>query len=120
MVRSSAINIWQYITAIILIFVLAFHLIERVPGFSPLTPESYENSLEYEKALKAYKSYSWVLAVLLIVALFHGFNGLRGILLEWRQEKSWSLVINTLFWILFIGFSGYGLYTIVYNMGVSS
>ena len=117
MARSSTINVWQYITAIILIFVLAFHLVERVPGLTPLSAKSYEDSLDYEKAMKAYKEYSLVLGTLLVVALFHGFNGLRGILLEWKQGRSWSLLVNALFWILFLGFTGYGLYTIIHNLG---
>ncbi len=117
MARASTLNMWQYITAIILIFVLGFHLVERVPGISPLTAKSYEDSLEYEKAIKAYKEYSLVLGLLLVFALFHGLNGVRGILLEWRQGRTWSLVVNALFWILFLGFTGYGLYTIIYNLG---
>ncbi len=116
MARASNINIWQYITAIILIFVLAFHLVERVPGISPLTAKSYEESLEYEKALQAYKEYAWILGTLLVVALFHGFNGLRGIFLEWKQGRGWSLAVNALFWIFFLGFAGYGLYTIIVNL----
>ncbi|MET1101351.1 MAG: succinate:quinone oxidoreductase [Pyrodictiaceae archaeon] len=113
MVRASSINIWQYITAIILIFVLSFHLIERVPGLSPLGATGYEESVEYEKVKTAYESYGWVLGLLLIVALFHGFNGLRGILLEWRQGRGWSIFANALFWILFLGFTAYGLATII-------
>ncbi len=116
MPRASTISLWQYITAIILVFVLTFHLIERVPGLSPLTATSYEESLEYEKVAKAYESYGPVLAVLLVVALFHGLNGVRGILLEWRQGVTWTLLVNLLFWILFLGFTGYGLLTIIAHL----
>ena len=116
MVRASSVQVWQYITAIILIFVLGFHLIERVPGISPLNPASYEGSLDYGLVKKAYTDYWWVLAILLGAALFHGLNGVRGILLEWKQGRGWSLAVNALIWLLFIGFSAYGLYTIYLHL----
>ncbi len=117
--RASSIQVWQYITAIILIFVLGFHLIERVPGLSPLAPHSYEGSLEYELVRKAYTDYGWVLAILLVAALFHGLNGLRGILLEWKQSRGWTLTVNALFWILFLGFTAYGLYTVYAHLAMA-
>jgi succinate dehydrogenase / fumarate reductase membrane anchor subunit len=116
-VRSSTVNVWQYITAIALIFVLTFHLMERVPGLSPLSGETYEDTLKSENVAQAYNSYSIVLGILLVAALFHGFNGLRGILLEMRQGRGWSLFVNVLTWILFVGFAVWGLRTIVLHVG---
>ncbi len=119
MARASYLQVWQYITAIILIVVLGFHLIERVPGLSPLTPETYEESLTYEAVRKAYTEYGWVLAILLVAALFHGLNGVRGILLEWRQTRGWTLAVNAIVWLVFIGLSVFGLYTIYYHYAVT-
>ncbi|MET1129295.1 MAG: succinate:quinone oxidoreductase [Thermoproteota archaeon] len=117
MVRGSTVNLWQYVTAIALIFVLTFHLIERVPGLSPLSGETYEDTLRSENVARAYDSYGIVLGILLVAALFHGFNGLRGILLEMRQGSSWSLFINALVWIVFVGFVAWGLRTILLHVG---
>ena len=116
MASASSIQIWQYITAIVLVFVLGFHLLERVPGISPLTPESYEDSLSYEAVRKAYTSYWWVLAILLLAALFHGLNGVRGILLEWRQSRGWTIAVNVVVWLAFIGLAGFGLLTIYLHL----
>ncbi|BEP18317.1 hypothetical protein PYJP_16690 [Pyrofollis japonicus] len=111
--RASSIQIWQYITAIILIFVLTFHLIERVPGLSPLGAKSYEESVEVEPVKKAYSSYGWILGTLLIVALFHGLNGLRGMLLELRTGKGWRIFVETVIWLLFVIFGAIGLHTVL-------
>ena len=111
--RASSLQIWQYITAIILIFVLSFHLIERVPGLSPLGAKSYEDSVKIGVVKKAYSSYGWILATLLIVALFHGLNGLRGMLLELRQGRGWRIFVEVLIWGLFIIFGAWGLRTIL-------
>ena len=112
MVRESTWSIIQYITAILLILFLGFHLIERIPGLSPLEATTYEESLEYEKVSKAYDSYGWVLATLLVIGLFHGLNGLRGMLLEWKPEA--RTVINILILIVFIVFAFVG-FTTIYN-----
>ncbi|ABM80028.1 hypothetical protein [Hyperthermus butylicus] len=116
MARASTLQIWQYITAMILVLVLTFHLVERIPGISPLAAESYEGSLEVEKVQNAYSEYWWILAILLVAALFHGLNGLRGMLLEMRQGRAWTIFVNVLFWILFIGFTIYGLNTIITHL----
>ncbi len=112
MARSSRLNIWQYITAILLILVLGFHLAERIPGLSPLGVESYEESLEAHKVETAYNKYSIILSILLITALFHGLNGLRGILLEYRQTSNWTLLVNIIIIVLFLGFLAFGFRTI--------
>ncbi len=112
MPRSSRLNIWQYITAILLILVLGFHLAERIPGLSPIGAGSYEESLESHSVKTAYDKYSIILSILLITALFHGLNGLRGILLEYRQTNNWTLLVNVVIIVLFLGLLAFGLRTI--------
>ncbi|MEZ0290471.1 MAG: hypothetical protein ABWJ42_05210 [Sulfolobales archaeon] len=77
-VKHSSIMKWQYWTAIALIIVLSIHIAYR------LIPGSYETSLSYDQVRSNYSNpiYSAVLLVLLVVALFHGFNGLRVIIYE--------------------------------------
>ncbi|MEL9929603.1 MAG: hypothetical protein QXJ51_02570 [Sulfolobales archaeon] len=77
-IRYSSIMKWQYWTALALIVVLTIHIIYR------LLPGSYESSLSYEQVRANYSDifYRGVLSILLAVALFHGFNGLRVIIYE--------------------------------------
>jgi len=80
--RYSSIVKWQYWTAIILLLVLSIHLIFRI------LPGSYDKSLEYNQVRENYGNNLYVvtLTVLLFVALFHGFNGLRVILYEFSPR----------------------------------
>jgi succinate dehydrogenase / fumarate reductase membrane anchor subunit len=108
---ASRIWIWQYITAIILIAVLTGHLIERFP---PLVHHSYEETLSPSWVHARFKSPCGAgLLLLAYVALFHGLNGLRGMLYEWlpgrRREKVWDAI----FWILFIFLAIVATWTVV-------
>ncbi len=105
---ASRIQVWQYITAILLIFFLSFHLAERVPW---ITGVSYHESLSKEYVSKAYSSYGWALLILAYIALFHGLNGVRGMLYEWKPglAKLWDAA----FWALFIIFAAIGTYTLI-------
>ena len=108
---ASRIQVWQYITAIVLIFVLVGHLVERVPF---ITGKSYEESLESDYVHKMFKG-KWSIGLLILayVALFHGLNGVRGMLYEWlpgrRREKLWDV----LFWLVFIVFAVIATYAVV-------
>ncbi len=108
--KASNIQIWQYLTAILLIFFLGFHLAERIPQ---ITGMSYHQSLDAENAYHSFSSYGWVLWILAAIALFHGLNGLRGIFLEWRQGKTYTLTVNALFWIVFLVLLGVATWTII-------
>jgi succinate dehydrogenase / fumarate reductase membrane anchor subunit len=41
-----------------------------------------------------FRSDGSLLELLLVVVLLHGFNGLRMILLEWRQSARWTSWVN--------------------------
>ena len=109
--NASRLAIWQYITAIILIAVLTGHLIERFP---PVTHQAYDKSLSMSTVYSRFRG-AWGIGLLLLayVALFHGLNGIRGMLYEWlpgrRREKIWDVI----FWILFIAFASIATYTII-------
>ena len=48
----------------------------------------YSTAIDFQQVLSVYRN--WVdgalLEILLVVVVVHGFNGLRTILLEWRQD----------------------------------
>lgn len=107
MARVWIIQFLQYVTAILLIALLSFHLAERVPW---LTGVSYHESLTSERVARTYSEYGWALLLLAYVALFHGLNGVRGMLYEWKP--SMSRLWDALFIILFLVFAGVATYTV--------
>ena len=76
--KESTVQLIQYLTAALLVALLAYHVLQH----TPVLEEGYRVSLEYENVVKHYVDERTVLALLLYAALFHGLNGLRAILLE--------------------------------------
>jgi succinate dehydrogenase / fumarate reductase, membrane anchor subunit len=56
----------------------------------------YGEAVTFQQVLSVYRSEvnGALLEVLLVVVLAHGFNGLRIILLEWRQGAGWTRGVN--------------------------
>lgn len=108
--RASTIQIWQYITAILLIGLLGFHLLERVPWIWGVS--TIDQTLTAAFVYHAYTTYGWALLLLAYAALFHGLNGVRGMLLELRQGRLYTATINVLFWIVFIVFAAIATITV--------
>jgi succinate dehydrogenase / fumarate reductase membrane anchor subunit len=76
----------------------------------------YDQALCFQKVLSIYRD--WVngslLEILLVVVLLHGFNGLRIILLEWRQTARWSAWVNTGTVVAVILTIAYGTRTVIF------
>jgi len=109
MVKESKIMLIQYVTAIAAIFLVGIHLLMQ----GVLVP--YVTAISFEKVLANYRSLlnGSLLELLLIVVLLHGFNGLRIILLEWRQSRPWSRYVNVFIVIAIAVSIGYGTRTII-------
>jgi len=88
--RESRFMQLQYVTAVAALVLVGLHLLMQ----GVLVP--YSQALDFQRVLSIYRD--WVdgslLELLLVVVLLHGFNGLRMILLEWRQSASWSAWVN--------------------------
>lgn len=88
--KESRLMQLQYVTAIAALFLVGVHLLMQ----GVLVP--YGEALSFQRVLSLYRD--WVdgslLELLLVVVLLHGFNGLRMILLEWRQSPGWSAWVN--------------------------
>jgi succinate dehydrogenase membrane anchor subunit len=88
--KESRLMQLQYVTAVAALVLVALHLLMQ----GVLVP--YGMAISFQQILSLYRS--WVdgamLELLLVVILAHGFNGLRIILLEWRQTRSWSALAN--------------------------
>lgn len=84
--RESRLMQLQYVTAAAALVLVALHLLMQ----GVLVP--YSTALSFQHVLSLYRS--WIdgsmLEILLVVVVAHGFNGLRMILLEWRQSKVWT------------------------------
>jgi succinate dehydrogenase / fumarate reductase membrane anchor subunit len=83
--RESQIMKIHYITAIGALFTVAVHIMFRLTM-------PFQNSILFENVIANYHNipYIIILESILILLAIHGFNGLRVILLELRQNKAWE------------------------------
>lgn len=88
--KESRLMQLQYATAVAALVLVALHLLMQ----GVLVP--YGEALSFQKVLSVYRDWlnGSLLEILLVVVLLHGFNGLRIILLEWRQTPRWSDRVN--------------------------
>ena len=98
----------HYITAIAALFVVAVHILMRL-----IMP--YDMSLQYENVVINYRNipYALLLESILVLIAIHGFNGLRVILLELRQNKTWENGITIFTITAMIAIIAYGTRTII-------
>jgi succinate dehydrogenase / fumarate reductase membrane anchor subunit len=104
----------HYITGVGALFVVAVHIMMRL-----IMP--FNMSLEFENVILNYKNifYALLLESILILIAIHGFNGLRVILLELRQNEIWEKGVNILVILGMIGIIAYGTRTIIIANGLS-
>ena len=98
----------HYITAIAALFVVAVHILMRL-----IMP--YDMSLQYENVVINYRNipYALLLEPILVLIAIHGFNGLRVILIELRQNKTWENSITIFTITAMIAIIAYGTRTII-------
>ena len=98
----------HYVTAIAALFVVAVHILMRL-----IMP--YNMSLQYENVVVNYHNIPYVLLLesILVLIAIHGFNGLRVILLELRQNKTWENGVTVFTITATIAIIAYGTRTII-------
>jgi succinate dehydrogenase / fumarate reductase, membrane anchor subunit len=98
----------HYITAIAALFVVAVHILMRL-----IIP--YNMSLQYENVIVNYHNipYAFLLESILVLIAIHGFNGLRTILLELRQNEIWENGITIFTITAMVVIIAYGTRTII-------
>jgi succinate dehydrogenase membrane anchor subunit len=108
-VRESAMMQLQYFTAVLAIGLVTVHLLMQ----GVLVP--YGEAVSFQRVLAVYRSVidGGLLEILLIVVLAHGFNGLRIILLEWRQGAGWTRAVNWGVLIVTVATIAYGTRTVI-------
>ncbi len=112
--RESTIMKIHYGTAIAAVALVAVHILMRLT-------QGFAESLEFESVLANYKfvPYAIMLELILILISIHGFNGLRVILLELKQGRTYEKAVSYGCIVAMIGLIAYGSRTIiVVNMGM--
>ena|ERR1043165_2242922 len=114
MLKEGQIMKIHYITGIAALFVVAVHIIVRL-----ITP-SFSLSLVYENVIKNYHNTPYIILLesILILVAIHGFNGLRIILLELRQNKPWEDGVTIFTIAATIALIAYGTRTIIVASGL--
>jgi succinate dehydrogenase / fumarate reductase membrane anchor subunit len=112
MLRESQIMKIHYITGIAALFVVAVHIMMRL-----IMP--YSLSLEYENVIANYHNIPYIVLLesILVLIAIHGFNGLRIILLELRQNKAWEDGVTILTIAAMMAVVAYGTRTIIIANG---
>jgi succinate dehydrogenase / fumarate reductase membrane anchor subunit len=103
----------HYITGIAALFVVAVHIIMRL-----VMP--FSMSLEYENVIANYQNiaYAVLLESILVLIAIHGFNGLRIILIEFRQNIVWENGVTVFTLVAMIALIAYGTRTIIVANGL--
>lgn len=106
--RESTIMNIHYITGLAAIVLVGIHVMFRL-----IVP--YGVSLEYENVIANYQNlpYAIVLELILVTVAIHGFNGLRIVLIEWRQGDSWEKGVKWMCVAAAIAIIAYGSRTIL-------
>ena len=104
----------HYITGLAALLTVAIHIMMRV-----VVPFSV--SLEYENVIANYQNilYALLLESVLILISIHGFNGLRVMLLELRQDARWEKFVMLFTLTAMLVVIGYGTRTIIIVSGQS-
>ena len=99
----------HYATALGAVALVAIHILFR------FTNGSFAASLSYENVIANYQliSYAILLELILILISVHGFNGLRGILLEYRSGRIYEKLVNYGSLVSMIALIAYGSRTII-------
>ena len=104
----------HYGTAIAAVALVAVHVLMRLT-------QGFAESLEFESVLANYKfvPYAIMLELILVLLSIHGFNGLRVILLELKQGKTYEKAVSYGCIAAMVGLIAYGSRTIIVtNMGM--
>lgn len=91
----------QVLTGMAMVFLVTFHF---------LTTHTAEGALEYAHVAERFAMYSPIYVALLLVVVFHAFNGLRAILLDtsfWARRRRATNVLSLLLMLVAIAVGGF-------------
>jgi len=107
--KESRLMVVQYSTAIVAVVLVSVHLIMQ----GVIYP--YSTAISFSKIQSIYSNgfYAVFLEALLVVVLVHGFNGMRIILLEFRQARAWDRWVDLGTIAAIVAPVGYGTRTVI-------
>ncbi len=102
----------HYITGIGALFTVAVHIKFRV-----IVP--YGQSLSFHNVIMNYHNLPYVILLesILVLVAIHGFNGLRVMLLELRQNRKWENAVTIFTIVAMVGIVVFGTRTIIIANG---
>lgn len=111
--KESQIMRIHYASGVAALFVVAVHILMRL-----IMP--FSTSLEYENVILNYQNvaYAILLESILVLIAIHGFNGLRIILLEFRQNAYWENAVTIFTIVAMVAIISYGTRTIITANGL--
>ena len=106
--RESIIMKIHYGTALAAVALVAVHILMRLT-------QGFAESLEYDNVIANYKfiPYAGMLEIILILISIHGFNGLRVVLLELKQGRTYEKMVSYGCVVGMIALIAYGSRTII-------
>ena len=109
LMKESWSMLLTYTTAVVLVFVLTFHLLLH----SPLAGKAFEDTLAFGYATGNLVYYQLVFGLLLVTAVVHGFNGIRAIAIEWLHPVSRAWLLDLVFYAIMAFFLAVGAVTLI-------
>ncbi|MFB5604221.1 MAG: succinate dehydrogenase [Candidatus Nitrosomaritimum aestuariumsis] len=108
-IRESQIRKVHYATAMGAVGLVALHILVRY------STGNFAESLSYENVISNYQNltYALLLELILILVSVHGFNGLRGILLDYRSGLKYEKMVNWGCFLSTIGLITFGTVVII-------
>jgi len=108
---SSRSQLLQYITGIILIILVSWHLALRIPWLRGV--EDFVSTMTPEIVYREISAFGIALLLLAYASLFHGINGLRIILLEIHRGRVWDKLVNIASIVAFIVMAAIATHSVV-------
>jgi len=107
--KESSLMQLQYGTGMLALVLVTLHLLMQ----GVLVP--YGEAVSFQHVLSLYRNAidGTLLELLLVVVLAHGFNGLRVILLEWRQGAAWEKGVDWSVLVVALATIAYGTRTVI-------
>jgi len=110
-VRSGTIALIQYVTAILMILLVSWHLAVRIPWLQGV--ETFVDTMSPDVIYEEISRLWLLLLLLAVVVVIHGVNGIRGILLEWILDGRFRILINILAVIAILVLLAIAIHTLV-------
>jgi succinate dehydrogenase / fumarate reductase membrane anchor subunit len=122
--RESTLWFWHLIAGVVILFVLGIHIgvmhLDKI--LQALGILSAGDVLTYASVLARAKSVAYLVIYLLLIgfALYHGFYGLRSMILEISMSKTAEKIVNWVIVLFGLALFVYGAYAIIVGYSIAT